>query len=68
MVVKNILFLQFTKEYCGLFKDSGVAPTNLLTRFLISPEAALQPGTPLSALHFKVGDYIDVFGYSYELN
>jgi len=54
--------LQFTKEYCGLFKDSGVMPTKILGRFLISPEAAIQPGTPLYASHFKVGDYVDVRG------
>jgi large subunit ribosomal protein L3 len=54
--------LQFTKEYCGLFKDSGVMPTKILGRFLISPEAAIQPGTPLHASHFKVGGYVDVRG------
>ncbi|GFG41093.1 hypothetical protein Cfor_00554 [Coptotermes formosanus] len=52
----------FTKEYCGLFKDSGVMPTKILGRFLISPEAAVQPGTPLYASHFKPGDYVDVRG------
>ncbi|KDR10699.1 39S ribosomal protein L3, mitochondrial [Zootermopsis nevadensis] len=52
----------FTKEYCGLFKDSGVMPTKILGRFLISPEAVMQPGTPLYASHFKVGDYVDVRG------
>ncbi|XP_059471364.1 large ribosomal subunit protein uL3m [Neocloeon triangulifer] len=57
---------KFTKEYCGLFKDSGIAPTKLLTRFLVSPQAAIQPGTPLSPLHFQVGDRIDVFGRTKE--
>ncbi|XP_065353618.1 large ribosomal subunit protein uL3m [Cloeon dipterum] len=57
---------KFTKEYCGLFKDSGVAPTKILSRFLVSPEAAIQPGTSLSPLHFKVGDHIDVFGRTKE--
>ncbi|XP_011505845.1 PREDICTED: 39S ribosomal protein L3, mitochondrial [Ceratosolen solmsi marchali] len=52
----------FTKEYCGLFNDSGVMPKRLLARFSISPEAALQPGTPLSASHFQIGDFIDIRG------
>lgn len=51
-----------TKEYCGLFKDSGVMPKKNLARFLISPSAALVPGTPLNATHFRVGDYVDVRG------
>jgi large subunit ribosomal protein L3 len=37
-------------------------PTKILGRFLISPEAAMQPGTPLHASHFRVGDYVDVRG------
>ncbi|KAJ4443793.1 hypothetical protein ANN_05573 [Periplaneta americana] len=53
---------EFTKEYCGLFKDSGVMPKKKLCRFLINPEAAIQPGTPLYVSHFKVGDYVDVRG------
>lgn len=51
-----------TKEYCGLFSDSGVIPKKHLCRFLVSPSAALQPGTPLLASHFRVGDFIDVRG------
>ncbi|KAG8223178.1 hypothetical protein J437_LFUL000344 [Ladona fulva] len=52
----------FTKEYCGLFTDSGIMPKRLLTRFYVSPEAAIQPGTPLFATHFKPGQYVDVNG------
>lgn len=51
-----------TKEYCGLFKNSGVLPKKILARFFVSPESALPPGTPLNVLHFKVGDYVDVRG------
>lgn len=50
----------FTKQYNELFAESGVPPKRKLTRFLVTPEAAVQPGTPLSAMHFKVGDYVDV--------
>lgn len=37
-------------------------PKKLLARFHVSPEAALQPGTPLFATHFKVGQYVDIRG------
>ncbi|XP_014478809.1 PREDICTED: 39S ribosomal protein L3, mitochondrial-like [Dinoponera quadriceps] len=49
-----------TKEYSGIFKDSGVIPKRILRRFMISPKAALQPGTPLFAPHFKPGDRVDI--------
>lgn len=51
-----------TKEYCGLFSDSGIMPKKKLARFMISPSAALQPGTPINVTHFRVGDFIDVRG------
>lgn len=51
-----------TGNYIGLFKDSGVAPKRNLSRFIISPEAAILPGTQLNATHFKVGDFVDVRG------
>ncbi|XP_060518564.1 large ribosomal subunit protein uL3m [Cylas formicarius] len=52
----------FTKEYCGLFKDSGVIPKRYLARFFISPDAALPLGTLITARHFQVGNYVDVRG------
>lgn len=52
----------FTKDYCGLFVKSGVMPKKHLTRFIIHPEAAIQPGTPLTAAHFRIGDVVDVTG------
>ncbi|XP_025832764.1 39S ribosomal protein L3, mitochondrial isoform X2 [Agrilus planipennis] len=51
-----------TKEYCGLFKDSGVLPKKVLGRFFVSPEALLQPGTPITIDHYRVGNYVDVRG------
>ncbi|KAK5646621.1 hypothetical protein RI129_005085 [Pyrocoelia pectoralis] len=51
-----------TKEYCMLFKNSGVIPKKHLARFFISPDAALPPGTPITAQHFSVGNYVDVRG------
>lgn len=35
-------------------------PKRIIMRFMISPEAALQPGTPLYAAHFRPGDVIDI--------
>lgn len=53
---------EFTKEYCGIFKDSGVIPKRTLAKFFVSPDAALPAGTLLSAMHFRVGNYVDVRG------
>ncbi|ENN76192.1 hypothetical protein HUJ04_002338 [Dendroctonus ponderosae] len=52
----------FTREYCGLFKESGVLPTKLLGRFFVSPDASLPQGTTINAQHFQVGNYVDVRG------
>ncbi|XP_014247869.1 39S ribosomal protein L3, mitochondrial [Cimex lectularius] len=53
---------KYTREYCGLFANAGLPPKKVLGRFNISPEAALQPGTPLYAMHFQPGDVVDVVG------
>ncbi|KAG8042569.1 hypothetical protein G9C98_005203 [Cotesia typhae] len=52
----------FTKEYCGLFYNAGVMPKRLLSRFAVTPNGALQPGTPLLATHYRPGDVIDIRG------
>lgn len=51
-----------TKEYCGLFKNSGVIPKKFLGRFFISPDAFLPLGTLINVMHFQVGNAIDVRG------
>ncbi|KAF5293102.1 hypothetical protein FQA39_LY13712 [Lamprigera yunnana] len=51
-----------TKEYCMLFKNTGVCPKKHLARFFINPIAKLAPGTPLTSMHFSVGNYVDVRG------
>ncbi|VUZ52486.1 unnamed protein product [Hymenolepis diminuta] len=51
---------EFTPEWCGLFTSLGIPPKRKISRFLVSPDAALEPGTPLTINHFRVGDYIDV--------
>ncbi|CAL1684807.1 unnamed protein product [Lasius platythorax] len=57
---ENIDPQKITKEYYGLFNDTGVMPKRILKRFIISPEAALQPGTPLTVAHFKPGEIVDI--------
>ncbi|KAI5736896.1 hypothetical protein M8J76_008236 [Diaphorina citri] len=52
----------YTKEYCGLFKNSGVPPKKKLCRFIITPDAMLPPGTPLTAAHFRPREFLDVRG------
>ncbi|GBP87001.1 39S ribosomal protein L3, mitochondrial [Eumeta japonica] len=49
-----------TKDYCGLFNATGMLPKRYLCRFMITPNAALPPGTPLLATHYRVGDYLDI--------
>jgi large subunit ribosomal protein L3 len=55
---------KFTNEYSGLFKRAGVLPKNKISKFLVTEDALLPPGTPLFAQHFKIGQYVDVFGKS----
>ena len=50
----------FNPSYLDLFKESGVPPKRKLTRFLVTPNAAVQPGTPLMAAHFRPGDFVNV--------
>ncbi|XP_017764245.1 PREDICTED: 39S ribosomal protein L3, mitochondrial isoform X2 [Eufriesea mexicana] len=51
-----------TKEYSGIFNATGVVPKRHLMRFIISPNAAIQPGTSLFATHFKPGEFLDIRG------
>ncbi|BFG00047.1 39S ribosomal protein L3 mitochondrial [Drosophila madeirensis] len=51
-----------TKEYCEIFRGAGVAPKKNIMRFMVSPQGAIAPGTPLNVAHFRVGEYVDVRG------
>jgi len=53
---------KYTKDYCGLFTDSGLMPKRHLARFPVTENAVIQPGTALTASHFSVGQWVDVFG------
>ncbi|CAH1779915.1 unnamed protein product, partial [Owenia fusiformis] len=50
----------YSKPYNNLFLESGVPPKRKMTRFLVTPNAAIQPGTPLDVRHFRLGQYVDV--------
>jgi large subunit ribosomal protein L3 len=53
---------QFTSEYNGLFNESGVMPKKKLSRFFITHNARIEPGTPLLATHFRPGMFVDIYG------
>jgi len=53
---------EFTKEYWSLFAEAGVLPKKRMTKFKVSSDAVLAPGTPLYASHFRPGDYVDISG------
>lgn len=53
---------EVTNEFYSLFTESGVLPKKKVTKFHISPDAKLAPGTPLYASHFRPGNYVDIYG------
>ncbi|CAA3033280.1 60S ribosomal L3, partial, partial [Olea europaea subsp. europaea] len=54
----------FTAEYNGLFNESGVMTKKKLTRFFITHNARVEPGTPLLASHWRPGMFVDIYGTS----
>ena len=59
---------KFTAAYRGLFNEAGIMPKNKITKFYVTPNAKLTPGTPLLATHFRVGDYVSVWGKTIDHN
>lgn len=57
---------KFTAEYNGLFNVSGVLPKRKLTRFFVTHNSRIEPGTPLLASHFRPGMYVDIYGKTTE--
>ena len=51
-----------TQAYAGLFREAGVLPKKKLTSMYVTEDALLPPGTPMNIHHFRVGDYVDVYG------
>ncbi|ESO82772.1 hypothetical protein LOTGIDRAFT_108795 [Lottia gigantea] len=50
---------KYNEQYNEQFLEAGVPPKRKLTRFLVTQDAAIQPGTPLNAMHFRPGDFVD---------
>jgi large subunit ribosomal protein L3 len=50
----------YSQSYLDQFKNAGIPPKRKLTSFMISKNAAVKPGTPIYASHFRVGDFVDV--------
>ncbi|CAH8579198.1 unnamed protein product [Dicrocoelium dendriticum] len=46
--------LEFTPAWCGLFNEAGVPPKRKISRFLVSPDAALKPGNLIQAVSFTL--------------
>lgn len=51
-----------TREYCGLFRESGVIPKKFLARFFTSPDASIPIGTLINVMHFQAGNVVDIRG------
>lgn len=48
------------EEYADLFKSVCLPVKEHITSFNVTDNAALQPGTPLYAAHFRPGMYVDI--------
>ncbi|VDO79597.1 unnamed protein product [Soboliphyme baturini] len=53
---------KYTAAYRGLFEEAGIMPAEKIVSFAVTPNSALAPGTRLYAQHFKVGQYVDLWG------
>lgn len=52
----------FSAAYAGLFTEAGVLPKKKITNMMVTDDALLTPGTPLSVKHFVVGQYVNCYG------
>jgi len=55
---------KYSRAYCGLFTETGLVPKKKLTKFRVTGNAVVQPGTQLRASHFQPGQYVDILGRS----
>ncbi|XP_035680354.1 39S ribosomal protein L3, mitochondrial-like [Branchiostoma floridae] len=51
-----------SEEYLRMFEKAGIPPKRKIAEFKVSMDAAIKPGTPLYAAHFRPGQYVDVYG------
>jgi large subunit ribosomal protein L3 len=60
----------FSEHYVKMFNEAGIPPKRKVTRFVITEDAKLPPGTQLHIDHFRVGDYVDcqarTIGYGFQ--
>ena len=49
----------FSEYYVKQFAEAGIPPKRKVTRFVITEDAKLPPGTQLHINHFRAGDYVD---------
>ncbi|OAF65534.1 hypothetical protein A3Q56_06754, partial [Intoshia linei] len=61
----NMNYINYRKAYNNLFSEANVPPKRKLTRFFVTPDAFIDPGTPLNVSHFNVGQFIDVQAKTY---
>ncbi|XP_049852250.1 50S ribosomal protein L3-like [Schistocerca gregaria] len=50
------------KPLMGHFAKADVPPKQVLREFRVTPDAIIDPGTPIYAEHFKAGQFVDVRG------
>ena len=53
---------KYSRAYCGLFTETGLTPKKKLSKFRVTGNAVVQPGTQLRASHFQPGQYVDILG------
>lgn len=53
-----------TKPLLGHFEKYGVPPMRFLREFRVEPESQLKPGDEIKVDIFKIGDRVDVAGFS----
>ncbi|KAM5158072.1 large ribosomal subunit protein uL3m [Mantella aurantiaca] len=59
---KNVSPFYKSESFMNFYSEAGVPPKQKISRFKVSENAILKPGTPLYAAHFRPGLYVDVTG------
>lgn len=52
----------FSRQKMKWFDERGIFPKKFWTGFLVSKDALLLPGTPITTQHFQAGQYVNVQG------
>ncbi|KAL3308307.1 54S ribosomal protein L3, partial [Cichlidogyrus casuarinus] len=51
---------EYSPKWNAIFEKHGLPTKRKVGRFLVSPDAALMPGTCLKMNHFRLGDCVDI--------